>query len=85
MDTVRSFCGGVLCATFLAIPDPLIACEGSFRLIVQITADQIHGGLLDRNRSALTDVLARIENGGIGFTRGKLTTAFRCHFRVMQP
>ena len=52
-------------------------------LVVQITADQLRGDLLERYRSVLTDGFARIENGGYWIRRGEvdhgLTLSFPGH------
>ncbi len=83
MRTVLAACATVFWATCLAAPGELPASDGNPRLVVQITADQLRGDLLDRYRSALTDGLARIENGGYWIHKGNvdhgLTLSFPGH------
>jgi predicted AlkP superfamily pyrophosphatase or phosphodiesterase len=70
--TGRFVCATILSATCIAIPNALLARNGHPTLVVQITADQLRGDLLDRYRSALTDGLARIENGGYWIHQGQV-------------
>jgi hypothetical protein len=62
-----------------AIPTALLGAStfafadaGKPALIVQITADQLRGDLLERYRSVLTHGLARIVNGGYWIRRAAL-------------
>jgi predicted AlkP superfamily pyrophosphatase or phosphodiesterase len=72
VESIRSVCVTILFAAWIARPDALLAGDGKPMLIVQITADQLRGDLLDRYRSALNDGIARIENDGYWIHRGQV-------------
>jgi predicted AlkP superfamily pyrophosphatase or phosphodiesterase len=62
----------ILASACIAMPFALQGENGNPMLVVQITADQLRGDLLDRYRSALSDGIARIENGGYWIHQGQV-------------
>jgi predicted AlkP superfamily pyrophosphatase or phosphodiesterase len=65
-------CATILSAIYVAMPNASLAGTGIPTLVVQITADQLRGDLLDRYRSAMKDGIARIENGGYWIHQGQV-------------
>lgn len=70
----------MLAAACMAMPCALSAKNGISLLVVQITADQLRGDLLDRYRSALNDGIGRIEEGGYWIHRGEVDHALTVSF-----
>jgi predicted AlkP superfamily pyrophosphatase or phosphodiesterase len=62
----------ILAAACISMPYALLGKNDNPALVVQITADQLRGDLLDRYRSALNDGLARIEDGGYWIHQGQV-------------
>lgn len=81
--TARHFRVAAILFALLISPAGESAAVNKPKLVVQITADQLRGDLLERYRSVLTDGLARIENGGYWIRRGRvdhgLTLSFPGH------
>jgi hypothetical protein len=80
---IRLFRIAAIAVALLISPAWASALVDKPMLVVQITADQLRGDLLERYRSVLTDGFARIENGGYWIRRGEvdhgLTLSFPGH------